>query len=56
MAVSTGPAPGPVLTHCPYCSLQCGITLDTSVRPVVLAAQERFPTNLGGLCAKGWTG
>jgi assimilatory nitrate reductase catalytic subunit len=55
MAVSTGPAPGPVLTHCPYCSLQCGITLDTSVRPVVLAAQERFPTNLGGLCAKGWT-
>jgi assimilatory nitrate reductase catalytic subunit len=45
----------PTATHCPYCSLQCGITLDPSVRPVALAAQDDFPTNLGGLCAKGWT-
>jgi len=54
----------PVATHCPYCSLQCGITLqaeppadeDLLERPVVtLAAQEDFPTNRGGLCAKGWT-
>ena len=44
-----------VRTHCPYCALQCGITLDISVRPVALEAQEAFPTNLGGLCAKGWT-
>lgn len=53
--VGTGPAEGPIPTHCPYCSLQCGITLDASVRPVILNAQEDFPTNLGGLCAKGWT-
>jgi assimilatory nitrate reductase catalytic subunit len=52
--VGIEPGPGPVPTHCPYCSLQCGITLDTSVRPVTLGAQEDFPTNLGGLCAKGW--
>lgn len=42
-------------THCPYCSLQCGITLDTSSGALVLDAQADFPTNLGGLCAKGWT-
>jgi assimilatory nitrate reductase catalytic subunit len=55
--IGTGPGapPGPVPTHCPYCSLQCGITLDASVRPVLLDAQLDFPTNLGGLCAKGWS-
>lgn len=42
-------------THCPYCSLQCGMTLDSSTVPVTLAPQDDFPTNLGGLCAKGWT-
>jgi assimilatory nitrate reductase catalytic subunit len=45
-------------THCPYCSLQCGITLDVSggrSKPPVLAPQRDFPTNRGGLCAKGWT-
>ena len=46
---------GSVSTHCPYCSLQCGITLDATVAPVVLGAQRDFPTNLGGLCSKGWT-
>ena len=45
----------PVATHCPYCSLQCGITLDATSRPIVLDAQPDFPTNRGGLCAKGWT-
>ena len=44
-----------VATHCPYCSLQCGISLDASVRPIVLDALADSPTNLGGLCAKGWT-
>lgn len=48
----------PTKTHCPYCSLQCGITLDvaagSAARPV-LAPQSDFPTNRGGLCAKGWT-
>ncbi len=55
---------GAIATHCPYCSLQCGITLRTDApaedgrprRPgVTLGAQEDFPTNRGGLCAKGWT-
>ena len=43
-----------VNTHCPYCSLQCGITLGVSSEGVALTAQEDFPTNRGGLCAKGW--
>ena len=42
-------------THCPYCSLQCGIVLTTGNGPPTLVPQEAFPTNRGGLCAKGWT-
>ena len=47
---------GPVATHCPYCSLQCGMTVGTR------AAADgggydveglNFPTNRGGLCEKG---
>ncbi|MDD7837366.1 molybdopterin oxidoreductase family protein [Paenarthrobacter sp. AB444] len=58
-------------THCPYCALQCAMTL----RPVTpeVAGQAAaaagpaqpaapldvsgrdFPTNRGGLCRKGWT-
>ncbi|MBV9319649.1 MAG: molybdopterin-dependent oxidoreductase, partial [Mycobacterium sp.] len=45
----------PTKTHCPYCSLQCGIELDVSGGSVVLTPQDDFPTNRGGLCAKGWT-
>jgi assimilatory nitrate reductase catalytic subunit len=52
---AAAPLSGAVATHCPYCSLQCGISLDASAGPVVLDAQPDFPTNLGGLCAKGWT-
>ncbi|OBI07506.1 nitrite reductase [Mycobacterium sp. E2462] len=48
-------APAPTKTHCPYCALQCGITLDASSGTVELAPQDDFPTNRGGLCAKGWT-
>ncbi|WP_091511857.1 molybdopterin oxidoreductase family protein [Amycolatopsis sacchari] len=37
-------------THCPYCALQCGMTVTgTTVAP------REFPTNGGGLCQKGWT-
>ncbi len=37
-------------THCPYCALQCGMSLDgTRVTP------RDFPVNAGGLCQKGWT-
>ncbi len=41
-------------THCPYCALQCGMTLrDTGTAVQVLPRD--FPTNRGGLCQKGWT-
>jgi assimilatory nitrate reductase catalytic subunit len=52
--LSSGPRAGPVDTHCPYCSLQCGITLTTTAAGVTLEGQPDFPTNLGGLCAKGF--
>src|SRR3978361_863646 len=42
------------LTHCPYCALQCGMTLRTTSGGVEVGARE-FPTNRGGLCQKGWT-
>ena len=39
-------------THCPYCALQCAQKLGGEP----LAAEPRqFPTNLGGMCRKGWT-
>ncbi|RSM37378.1 nitrite reductase [Amycolatopsis balhimycina DSM 5908] len=39
-----------VETHCPYCALQCGMSLEgTRVTP------RDFPVNAGGLCQKGWT-
>ncbi|WP_433800724.1 molybdopterin oxidoreductase family protein [Actinomycetospora sp. CA-084318] len=43
-------------THCPYCSLQCGMTL--TPRPASAGgghevAGANFPTNRGGLCEKG---
>ena len=43
-------------THCPYCSLQCGMRLEsTSCRELTVAPWPEFPTNAGGLCRKGWT-
>ncbi|KGM14055.1 molybdopterin oxidoreductase family protein [Cellulomonas bogoriensis] len=48
-------------THCPYCALQCAMTLtgpDDAAREVgapVTVAGRQFPTNRGGLCQKGWT-
>ena len=42
-------------THCPYCALQCAQKLGGG-GPESLAAEPRdFPTNLGGMCQKGWT-
>jgi assimilatory nitrate reductase catalytic subunit len=39
-------------THCPYCALQCAQVLGGEP----LAAEPRaFPTNVGGMCQKGWT-
>src|SRR6476469_2167330 len=55
-------------THCPYCALQCAMTLTPraassaaapaaaplEVAPLEVAGRD-FPTNRGGLCRKGWT-
>lgn len=44
-------------THCPYCALQCAMTLTRQQggpTPVVVTGRP-FPTNRGGLCKKGWT-
>lgn len=52
-------APAP--THCPYCALQCAMTLtptdaaNTATTTPVTVAGRDFPTNRGGLCKKGWT-
>jgi assimilatory nitrate reductase catalytic subunit len=40
-------------THCPYCALQCGMTVDGE--PLGIAARDDVPANAGGLCQKGWT-
>ncbi|MFE9372149.1 molybdopterin oxidoreductase family protein [Streptomyces sp. NPDC006711] len=50
------PAPPPVTaTHCPYCSLQCGMGLRAaSGAPGGLEVVPRdFPVNRGALCGKG---
>jgi assimilatory nitrate reductase catalytic subunit len=59
----TAPIPLPLVggastvgTHCPYCSLQCGMTL--SARPEsdgggLQVEGAMFPTNRGALCEKG---
>jgi assimilatory nitrate reductase catalytic subunit len=38
-------------THCPYCALQCGMTVTGEAE----VAPREFPTNAGGLCQKGWS-
>ncbi|WP_265445528.1 molybdopterin oxidoreductase family protein [Flexivirga meconopsidis] len=45
----------PVETHCPYCALQCAMTLTPTTGGGVEVAPRDFPTNRGGLCQKGWT-
>ncbi|MGR0318030.1 molybdopterin oxidoreductase family protein [Agromyces sp. ZXT2-3] len=57
-------------THCPYCALQCAMSLTATdaaeagsatgtpsgaTAPPVTVAGREFPTNRGGLCKKGWT-
>ncbi|MEG2926379.1 MAG: molybdopterin-dependent oxidoreductase, partial [Glutamicibacter sp.] len=46
-------------THCPYCALQCGITLESNqqdhgTEPVSLRGRD-FETNGGALCRKGYS-
>jgi assimilatory nitrate reductase catalytic subunit len=43
-----------VATHCPYCALQCGMTVVQKDGRYTVEARD-FPTNKGGLCRKGWT-
>ncbi|MEU1127930.1 molybdopterin oxidoreductase family protein [Streptomyces sp. NPDC005899] len=44
-------------THCPYCALQCGMTLRPVTDGTVVEVVERtgFPVNRGALCGKGRT-
>ncbi|HEX2418239.1 MAG TPA: molybdopterin-dependent oxidoreductase, partial [Micromonosporaceae bacterium] len=60
-----------VATHCPYCALQCGMTLaagdpvgkgagvgnevDARTESAVRVEPRDFPVNRGRLCRKGWT-
>lgn len=48
-------APAGAATHCPYCALQCAMTLRPAVEAPVVVQGRDFPTNRGGLCQKGWT-
>jgi assimilatory nitrate reductase catalytic subunit len=41
-------------THCPYCALQCGMTLARTDSGLRVEPRD-FPSNRGGLCRKGWT-
>ncbi len=49
----------PTSTHCPYCGLQCAMTItrddSASASAKVSVTGRQFPTNRGGLCQKGWT-
>ncbi len=43
-------------THCPYCALQCGMSLVPGQNgSLSVAPRPDFPVNNGGLCQKGWT-
>ncbi len=42
-------------THCPYCSLQCGMRLERQGRALEVLEWPEFPVNEGALCRKGWT-
>ncbi len=50
----TAAAAAPGATHCPYCALQCAMTLTPAPTGVQVTGRD-FPTNRGGLCKKGWT-
>lgn len=39
----------PVMTHCPYCALQCGMRLTPGEKEITVEATP------AGLCQKGWT-
>ncbi|MFI0236205.1 molybdopterin oxidoreductase family protein [Streptomyces sp. NPDC016845] len=45
--------PPATATHCPYCALQCGMTLTPAGAGVEVAGRADFPVNKGALCGKG---
>ena len=65
MTPLTAPAASATASHCPYCALQCAMTLTRTDAPAGATGGPRrppssiegrdFPTNRGGLCKKGWT-
>ncbi|MGW6055019.1 molybdopterin oxidoreductase family protein [Streptomyces sp. NPDC055189] len=42
-------------THCPYCALQCGMSLAGGPGGVEVVERPEFPVNRGALCGKGRT-
>jgi assimilatory nitrate reductase catalytic subunit len=50
-----GPGAARTATHCPYCSLQCGMHVTRRPGQPVEVAPSDFPTNRGTMCQKGWT-
>ncbi|MGW2559896.1 molybdopterin oxidoreductase family protein [Streptomyces sp. NPDC001514] len=59
MSQAPAPVPAPtatlVPTHCPYCSLQCGMNLRGTGATVEVVERDDFPVNRGALCGKGRT-
>jgi assimilatory nitrate reductase catalytic subunit len=47
---------GGTTTHCPFCSLQCGMRVvgGRGRAPASVEAWEEFPVTRGALCRKGW--
>ncbi|HEU4390583.1 MAG TPA: molybdopterin oxidoreductase family protein, partial [Blastocatellia bacterium] len=43
-----------VATHCPYCALQCGMTVAMN-GSISITGNPDFPVNEGALCIKGWS-
>nr|AQT39116.1 NasA [Streptomyces sp.] len=56
MSETTTQAAGPATpTHCPYCALQCGMSLRGGPEAVEVVERPDFPVNQGALCGKGRT-
>ena len=51
-SATTARPTGATDTHCPYCSLQCGMRLEGR-RTTTVQPWAEFPVNEGGLCRKG---
>ncbi|MGI5399060.1 molybdopterin oxidoreductase family protein [Streptomyces sp. CA-135486] len=55
VASATPTAPAATPTHCPYCALQCGMSLRGGAEAVEVVERPDFPVNRGALCGKGRT-